>query len=58
MKTYQFSVCVRIETGELVKVNGLITPPVTAETKTMAIYHKDTRDYCEKYKVTVYEVVR
>lgn len=58
MKTYQFSVCVRIDTGELVKINGLVTPPVQAETKTKAIYHEDTAAYCEKYKVAVYEVVR
>lgn len=58
MKTYQFSVCVRLDTGELVKVNGLVTTPVQAESKTKAIYHENTASYCEKYKVTVYEVMK
>lgn len=59
MNIYQFTCAVRVvETGELVSINGLITPPVKADTPTEAIRHPDTSNYCADNKCTVYEVVR
>jgi hypothetical protein len=59
IKTYQFSCAVRIvETGELMPIEGLITPPVTTETPTAAIMHPDTVAYCEANKCSVYRMVK
>ena len=59
MKTFRFSCAVRIEeTGELMPIEGLITPAVTCETPTQAIQHPDTAKYCEDNKCVVYRVVK
>lgn len=59
MRTFRFSCAVRIEeTGELMPISGLMTPPVTVNTPTEAIHHPDTVKYCQDNKCTVYEVIR
>lgn len=58
MQTYQFSCAVRIvETGELMPIFGLVTPPVTANTPTEAMLHEDTVNYCTENRCSVYRVV-
>jgi hypothetical protein len=58
MHTYQFSCAVRIvETGELMPIFGLVTPPVTANTPTEAMRHPDITSFCDTYKCNVYRVV-
>jgi|GEM_PF-6384508 len=59
MKTYQFTCCVRIEeTGDLMPIYGLVTPPVTANTPTEAMYHPDTIDFLTQHKCRVFELIR
>ncbi|MDF2653059.1 MAG: hypothetical protein K0Q73_8864, partial [Paenibacillus sp.] len=47
-----------VETGELMPIAGLITPPVTANTPTEAMAHEDTINYCTLNKCCVYRVVK
>jgi hypothetical protein len=56
--TYQFTCAVRIiETGELMPIAGLVTPPVKCDTPTEAIRHPETVAYCNENKCVVYEIV-
>lgn len=64
MKSFQFTCCVRIDApdtpwhGELMPVEGLVTPPVKAENVKEAILSPEVRQYCEENRCTVYEIVR
>jgi hypothetical protein len=53
--TFQFTCAVRIEeTGELMEIDGLLTPPVITETITEAINHPTTTEYCIANKCCVF----
>ena len=58
MKTYTFTCAVRIaETGDLMPIYGLQTPPVTCSTPTEAIYHPDVKAFCATNQCVVYQIV-
>jgi hypothetical protein len=59
MKTYQFTCCVRIEeTGDLMPIYGLVTPPVTAATPTEAMNHPGVIRFCNENNCRIYEMIR
>ncbi|CAH1205616.1 hypothetical protein PAECIP111893_02380 [Paenibacillus plantiphilus] len=64
MKTYQFTCAVRLQApdtpwdGELMPIEGLVTPPIKADTPSEAMRSQEVSDYCTEHKCTVYEMVR
>lgn len=64
MRTFQFTCAVRIEApetpydGELMPIEGLVTPLVRTDTVTEAMLCLETTAFCEMNKCVVYERVR